>query len=148
MLRKIGVVVLCPDTNLIANTGDVYTKFNVRKHCDRVNINMEEQLDYSSSADPPTGLYWCISTDANFLQWVNEIRFMTCRYCPGTACTHGGPSTEMEALRIFLCHIQCSQGWDGSFVVNPMHVGLNVVDEPKHLLIICPFMDAEMDMGQ
>jgi hypothetical protein len=110
---------------------------------------MQEQLDYSSKADPPTGLYWCISTDANVLQWVNAIHFTTCHCCPGTACPHGGPSTEMEALGIFLCRIQCSHARDGSFVVNPMHVGAYVVDAPKHLfLIVGPFMDAEMDMGQ
>jgi hypothetical protein len=54
----------------------------------------------------------------------------------------------MEALRAYLCTVQENEGWNGSFVINPMHVGSNVVNQPKHLLIVGPFMDEDMEMGQ
>jgi hypothetical protein len=44
--------------------------------------------------------------------------------------------------------VQDQEGWAGDFVVNPMHVVADAVNHPKHLLIIGPFMDADMDKGQ
>jgi hypothetical protein len=36
---------------------------------------MEEVLNFEESADPPTGLYWCVSDDPAFLNWVGKIGF-------------------------------------------------------------------------
>jgi hypothetical protein len=39
----------------------------------------------------------------------------------------------------FLQRIQSTRGWDGVFFINPMHVGMDLDQQPKHLLVVGPF---------
>jgi hypothetical protein len=96
-------------------------------------------LNYIDPADPPTGMYWCVSNDPLFVSWIPYISFAMSRYCPGFS---GCPSysSELECLRVTLRIVQERVGWNGIFVINPMHVG-RINEAPKHLLIIGPFMD-------
>jgi hypothetical protein len=54
----------------------------------------------------------------------------------------------MEVLCVYLCTVQQDQGWENEFVINPMHIGLDVACNPKHLLIVGPFMDEDLQIGQ
>jgi hypothetical protein len=83
----------------------------------------------------------------HYLEWIGGISFATSHYCPGIgSCTHGAYGAGLEQLRVDLRHIQIEEGWEGNFVIDPMHIGKGsgAVDHPHHLLIVGgPFMDAE-----
>jgi hypothetical protein len=111
---------------------------------------MEKQLDFKAPADPPSGFYWCISDDLECLSWVRTISFAACRYCPGNNCVLGAYSRRMEELRVELRRVRDEAGWGDDFMVNPMHVGAgqDAVFRPHHLLIVGPFMNADLTKGQ
>jgi hypothetical protein len=107
-------------------------------------------MNFIDPPDPPTGVYWCVSDDPEFLSWVGDITFATIQYCPGIGvCQHGAYNPAIEVLRLSLQSIQSSKGWEDIFVINPMHIGSNVVGSPHHLLTVGPFMDEDLQpMGE
>jgi hypothetical protein len=51
----------------------------------------------------------------------------------------------MERMCVSLRIVQEREGWNDTFVVNPMHVAMGEGGTPKHLLIVGPFVDSDLE---
>jgi hypothetical protein len=51
----------------------------------------------------------------------------------------------MERMRVSLRIVQEREGWNDTFVVNPMHVAVGQGGTPKHLLIVGQFVDQDLE---